>query len=103
MFNIPGLPEGDLSFVDVVIYCSEIPELVSNWERLTGEKFHCPPKSVMEALIDDATGLHGYSERGVMAFAAFVYEYVWCGIPRECFYDVRDTKVIVNLSKAKGE
>lgn len=75
--------------MDFATACAEaatIPEFVENYNRLTGNnlKFSAP-KNHIEAAIDRATGYNGLDENEVKKFADFFYEFVWSGLPADCF------------------
>lgn len=60
-------------FIDCLNRCLHEPELVAQWERLSGRQLiaHSP----LERMIDEATG---YQMDAMREFADFVYEYVFC-------------------------
>lgn len=73
------------TFIDAVLYCYEQPELVAQYERLSGRRVRPPPRSALEKMIDDATGNTEFDEAEVLAFAAFVMEFVWLRLPPAAF------------------
>ena len=75
--------------IDFATACADaamIPELVDNYNRLTGNNLvFRKPRNDLEAMIDKATGYTGVDESEVKKFAEFFYEYVWSRLPEECF------------------
>lgn len=79
----------------LVVYCSDIPEFVSNWERLSGMTLR-PRKTGLETMIDQATG-YNPDEQLTPAweqFAADVYDLVWCRLPKDLFVLLRKPNAI---------
>lgn len=77
-----------VTFMDCVFTAAAIPELVDNFNRLTGCTLGCSiPKTPLEAIIDRATGydnkLSDEEKANIVAFIDFVYEFVWCRLPEE--------------------
>ena len=60
--------------------------LVAQYNRLTGANFSitmAPPKSAIEALIDQSTGFNSLNinENELLKFIEFVYENIWLTLP----------------------
>lgn len=62
------------------------PDFVAAYNRLTGSNF-CfkPPRNIIEAMVDRATGFKGFDEEEARKFAVFFYEYVWSKLPDDAF------------------
>lgn len=62
-----------MSFEDCVKMVWETPELIEQYNRLTGSKIQAK-RSPLEMMIDDASG---YEKAEMFKFFDFVYKYVW--------------------------
>ncbi len=84
-------------FKNTVLYCAGIPELVKEFNRLTGCHLGQPePRSLIDRLIDKATGYNGESDTDMGKFCAFVRDAVYLPLlieqtPQEVAAAVRDT------------
>jgi hypothetical protein len=76
---------GDLTFVDTLLYCISTPELVSEFNRLSGCSLGVDKRSPLERMIDKATGYEAVRKETVNSefekFVEFVYEFVWTRLP----------------------
>ena len=74
-----------LTFADCLAVCINTPDLVSEFNRLSGAKLgQREPRNGIEAAIDDATGYaaerDALNQADMHTFAAFVYEAIWTRI-----------------------
>lgn len=68
----------DEDFKNMVVYCAGIPELVKEFNRLTGCHLgQSESRSPLNALIDKATGYSGETEDDMGKFCAFVRDAVY--------------------------
>lgn len=75
-----------MDFAAAVAEAAMIPDFVSAYSKITGNNFGISqPRSVIEAMVDKATGFSGINEEEVKKFADFFYEFVWSRLPDECF------------------
>jgi hypothetical protein len=77
------MSEADQAFANLVTYCASVPELVDQFNRLTGCNLgQSAKRTPLERAIDEATGYPGESEADMAAFVAFVHDTVWLRLPR---------------------
>lgn len=69
--------DSGISFAQCVSACLSNSEFVANWQRLRGVRL---PASVLERMIDDASG---HSDDIARRFLADVFELVYARLPRE--------------------
>ncbi len=69
------------TFEDVCRMAIKDPEFVTNYDRLTGNHLSAlMGRTPIEQMMDKNTGFE-CSEMG--KFCDFIYEFIWCRIPRE--------------------
>lgn len=71
MPNMLAVRQG-IPFIECLNRCLHTPELVQQWERLSGKKL--VSASPIERAIDEATG---YDIELIKEFAEFVYEFIF--------------------------
>lgn len=64
-----------MTFKDVCMECIGTPELVKEWNRLTGHHLGERRDGIV-SMIDKACG-HEPDEAAIPDFIAFVYDYIW--------------------------
>ena len=65
-----------MNFQEVALECIKNPELVSEFNRLTGCKLGIDTRAPIEIMIDEATGYHpDYDD--MAKFVAFVFTCIW--------------------------
>lgn len=77
-----------MTFYDCLLECARTPDLVSEFNRLTGrhvgEKLARHP---IEVMVDQATGfdqaLAAYQDEDLRAFIEFCHDCVWTRLPRQ--------------------
>lgn len=71
--------QGALTFADCVAAAAGEPELVEEWDRLTGYRLRAiGRRSPIERMVDDATGFEDSRMREIArSFVAFVFRFVW--------------------------
>jgi hypothetical protein len=74
-----------MTFAECVLHCFDNPELVSQFNRLTGCSLGMDRRTRIEQLIDQATGFEppAFSEDEAHLFIAFVWDFVWIRLPPE--------------------
>jgi hypothetical protein len=78
------MTDAEQSFFNLVSYCASQPELVAQFNRLTGCKLgQSANRTAWERAIDDATGAPGESADDMRAFVTFVYECFWLRLPQK--------------------
>ena len=70
---------GTVTFKQCLAECAATPELVAEFDRLTGHNLS-RRGSKLDIQIDDATGR---TDAGLKAFIEFVHEFVWERLPEE--------------------
>lgn len=79
----------DPAFQRCIVESSDIPELVENFDRLTGCKIgRISTGSVIEKMVDSATG---FRDDQLRQFAEFVHQYVYMLLPNEAIHALRLT------------
>lgn len=64
-----------MTFQECVLHCAGVPELVREFDRLSGTHLSkVGRRSGLDALIDDATGR---DDEALAKFTAFVFAYIW--------------------------
>jgi hypothetical protein len=72
------------TFEEVVAYAVGNSELVKEFNRLSGCNLgQSAQRTGLDRLIDESTGYSGETDDDMAKFAAFVWEFVWCRLPRE--------------------
>lgn len=70
-----------MDFLDCVVEAQKNPELVKNFNRLTGRNFRVDNRKPIERMIDEATGFQAQVDKkkdeDTLAFMAFCWECVW--------------------------
>lgn len=78
-----------MDFIDCVARCAQEPELVANFNRLSGCNFgQSLRRTPLEVAIDEAAGYGGENPADMAAFIAFVYDCIWSRLPPGAFCDV---------------
>lgn len=73
----------DQAFANLVTYCASVPELVEQFNRLSGCNLgQSANRTPFERAIDEATGAPGESEIDMALFVEFVREYIWMRLPQ---------------------
>ena len=73
-----------INFLECLSVCASTPELVAEFNRLTGCKFgQSQNRTALERAIDEATGYSGERDEDMAAFVDFVYEMIWQRLPGE--------------------
>ncbi len=83
-----------VGFADACAEAAMMPDFVKQYNRITKNNLQFGgPQTVIESMIDRATGYSGIDETEAHKFADFFYEYVWSRLPDNCFHsEVRDDK-----------
>ena len=72
-----------MDFFSALAEAASIPELVSNYDRLTNSSFaRVLSARGINRMVDRSSG---FSNEETANFAAFFYEFVWSRLPEECF------------------
>jgi len=66
-----------MNFQEVAIECIRTPELVMEFNRLTGSKLGIDNRAPIERMIDEATGYINPETEDVRKFVNFVIEFIW--------------------------
>ena len=74
-----------MNFTQCCQECIANKELVHEWNRLTGHHLG-ERRNPIDKAIDDACGYDPDME-AMPDFVNFVYEYIWCILPDDCFAD----------------
>ena len=70
--------EAEQAFSNLVKFCAMEPELVKQFNRLTGRNFgQSLTRTPIEMVVDEAVGYSGENDEDIEAFTMFVLEYVW--------------------------
>lgn len=76
-----------MTFTECLLMCASTPELVAEYNRLTGASLGIDARSPFERLIDDATGyakeLEEQERQDTAGFCAFVYHGIYKTLPKE--------------------
>jgi len=68
-----------MTFYDCVIQCAGTPDLVKEFDRLTGHNLaDLKPRSGLDRMIDEATGR---DKEGLEEFLRFVFDCIWTRLP----------------------
>jgi len=70
-----------MTFLECLYECIGTPELVKEFDRLTGYSLGVDRRSIMDRMVDDASG-HEPDKAAIEAFIAFVWDCIWVRIPR---------------------
>ncbi len=76
-----------MTFNECVLHCFENPDLLSNFNRLTGCSLGVDRRSVIERMIDEAAGHEPppLDEAEALQFISFVRDCIWARLPPEAF------------------
>lgn len=67
-----------IGFLDCLTVCANTPELIEQFNRLTGCNLgQSQNRTALERAIDDAAGYSGERDEDMAVFVAFVAECVW--------------------------
>jgi hypothetical protein len=76
-----------MTFTECVLECFDNRELIAQFNRLYGCSLGVDRRSVIERMIDQATGHEppAVDEAEALQFIDFVYECIWSRLPQEAF------------------
>lgn len=70
------------AFANLVLHCAANPDVVAEFNRLTGCNLgQSANRTPLDAAIDEAAGYSGESDDDMAKFVQFVYECVWLTLP----------------------
>lgn len=73
-----------MTFVECVSTCAATPELVAEFNRLTGCNLgQSLNRKPIEVMVDEAAGYSGERDEDMAAFINFVWESIWQRLPAE--------------------
>lgn len=73
-----------VTFADCLAVCAQTPELVEQFNRLTGCQLgQSQNRTALDIMIDDAAGYSGERDEDMAAFIIFVWDCVWQKLPAE--------------------
>lgn len=80
-----------MTFAECVAVCASRPELVAQFDRLTGHHLSTlDARAPLDAMIDDASGR---DKAAIEAFIAFVWDCVWTRLPRDLDFPKSDPAI----------
>lgn len=82
-----------MTFEDCVKECCKNTELVKQFDRLNGTNLSriliADTRPPIVRMIDESTGykrfLDDKAHEEMQKFISFCYEFIWCGLPEDCF------------------
>lgn len=73
-----------MTFTECVSTCAATPELIAEFNRLTGSNLgQSLNRKPIEVMVDEAAGYSGERDSDMAAFVMFVYECIWIRLPQE--------------------
>lgn len=73
-----------MTFTECVSTCISTPELIAEFNRLTGCNLgQSLSRTAIDKMVDEATGYSGERDEDMAAFVMFVYEYIWIRLAQE--------------------